>query len=67
MTENFDVRKWFKNQYINETDPTILLEDVTKLLEHSLTNNKNESFLVDLSSLLLEKKRLHIKNSLILL
>jgi|TARA_R100000482_G_C5021233_1_gene99941 hypothetical protein len=54
MTENFDVRKWFKNQYINETDPTILLEDVTKLLEHSLTNNKNESFLVDLSSLLLE-------------
>ncbi len=36
MTENFDVRKWFKNQYINETDPTILLEDVTKLLEHSL-------------------------------
>ena len=42
MTENFDVRKWFKNQYINETDPTILLEDVTKLLEHSLTNNKNE-------------------------
>ena len=54
MTENFDVHKWFKNQYINETDPTILLEDVTKLLEHSLTNNKNESFLVDLSSLLLE-------------
>tara|TARA_R100001460_G_scaffold90004_1_gene131568 strand:- start:60 stop:260 length:201 start_codon:yes stop_codon:yes gene_type:complete len=54
MTENFDVRKWFKNQYINETDPTILLEDVTKLLEHSLTNNKDESFLVDLSSLLLE-------------
>ena len=54
MTENFDVRKWFKNQYINETDPTILLEDVTKLLEHSLTNNKNESFLEDLSSLLLE-------------
>jgi len=54
MTENFDVRKWFKNQYINETDPTILLEDVTKLLEHSLTNNKNESFLQDLSSLLLE-------------
>ena len=54
MTENFDVRKWFKNQYINETDPTILLEDVTKLLEHSLTNNKNKSFLVDLSSLLLE-------------
>ena len=54
MTENFDVRKWFKNQYINETDPTILLEDVTKLLEHSLNNNKNESFLVDLSSLLLE-------------
>ena len=54
MTENFDVRKWFKNQYINETDPTIILEDVTKLLEHSLTNNKNESFLVDLSSLLLE-------------
>ena len=54
MTENFDVRKWFKNQYINETDPTILLEDVTKLLEHSLINNKNESFLVDLSSLLLE-------------
>ena len=54
MTENFDVRKWFKNQYLNETDPTILLEDVTKLLEHSLTNNKNESFLVDLSSLLLE-------------
>ena len=54
MTENFDVRKWFKNQYINETDPTILLEDVTKLLEHSLTNNKNESFLIDLSSLLLE-------------
>ena len=54
MTENFDVRKWFKNQYINETDPTIILEDVTKLLEHSLTNNKNESFLEDLSSLLLE-------------
>lgn len=54
MTENFDVRKWFKNQYINETDPTILLEDVTKLLEHSLTNSKDESFLVDLSSLLLE-------------
>ena len=54
MTENFDVRKWFKNQYLNETDPTILLEDVTKLLEHSLTNNKNESFLEDLSSLLLE-------------
>ena len=54
MTENFDVRKWFKNQYINETDPTILLEDVTKLLEHSLTNNKDESFLEDLSSLLLE-------------
>ena len=54
MTENFDVRKWFKNQYINEIDPTILLEDVTKLLEHSLTNNKNKSFLVDLSSLLLE-------------
>tara|TARA_A100001201_G_C3924101_1_gene151506 strand:- start:205 stop:405 length:201 start_codon:yes stop_codon:yes gene_type:complete len=54
MTENFDVRKWFKNQYINETDPTILLEDVTKLLEHSLTNNKNKSFLEDLSSLLLE-------------
>ena len=54
MTENFDVRKWFKNQYINETAPTILLEDVTKLLEHSLTNNKNKSFLVDLSSLLLE-------------
>ena len=54
MTENFDVRKWFKNRYINETDPTILLEDVTKLLEHSLTNNKNESFLEDLSSLLLE-------------
>ena len=54
MTENFDVRKWFKNQYINETDPTILLEDVTKLLEHSLTNNKDKSFLVDLSSLLLE-------------
>ena len=54
MTENFDVRKWFKNQYINETDPTILLEDVTKLLEHSLTNNKIESFLEDLSSLLLE-------------
>ena len=54
MTKNFDVRKWFKNQYINETDPTILLEDVTKLLEHSLTNNKNESFLEDLSSLLLE-------------
>tara|TARA_R100001230_G_C5491708_1_gene39053 strand:- start:91 stop:291 length:201 start_codon:yes stop_codon:yes gene_type:complete len=54
MTENFDVRKWFKNQYINETDPTIILEDVTKLLEHSLTNNKDESFLEDLSSLLLE-------------
>ena len=54
MTENFDVRKWFKNQYINETDPTIILDDVTKLLEHSLTNNKDESFLVDLSSLLLE-------------
>ena len=54
MTENFDVRKWFKNQYINETNPTILLEDVTKLLEHSLTNNKDESFLEDLSSLLLE-------------
>ena len=54
MTENFDVRKWFKNQYINETDPTILLEDVTKLLEHSLTNNKDKSFLADLSSLLLE-------------
>ena len=54
MTENFDVRKWFKNQYINETDPTILLEDVTKLLEHSLTNNKDKSFLEDLSSLLLE-------------
>jgi hypothetical protein len=54
MTENFDVRKWFKNQYLNETDPTILLEDVNKLLEHSLINNKNESFLVDLSSLLLE-------------
>ena len=54
MTENFDVRKWFKNQYINETDPNILLEDVTKLLEHSLTNNKDKSFLVDLSSLLLE-------------
>ena len=54
MTENFDVRKWFKNQYINEIDPTILLEDVTKLLEHSLTNNKDESFLEDLSSLLLE-------------
>ncbi len=54
MTENFDVRKWFKNQYINETDPTIMLEDVTKLLEHSLTNNKDESFLEDLSSLLLE-------------
>ena len=54
MTKNFDVRKWFKNQYINETDPTILLEDVTKLLEHSLTNNKDESFLEDLSSLLLE-------------
>ena len=54
MTENFDVRKWFKNQYINETDPTIILEDVTKLLEHSLTNNKNKSFLEDLSSLLLE-------------
>lgn len=54
MTENFDVRKWFKNQYINETDPTILLEDVTKLLEHSLDNNEDKSFLVDLSSLLLE-------------
>ena len=54
MTKNFDVRKWFKNQYINETDPTILLEDVTKLLEHSLTNNKDKSFLADLSSLLLE-------------
>ena len=54
MTENFDVRKWFKNHYINETNPTILLEDVTKLLEHSLTNNKNKSFLEDLSSLLLE-------------
>ena len=54
MTENFDVRKWFKNQYINETDPTIILDDVTKLLEHSLTNNKNDSFLEDLSSLLLE-------------
>ena len=54
MTENFDVRKWFKIQYINETDPTILFEAVTKLLEHSLTNNKDESFLVDLSSLLLE-------------
>tara|TARA_Y100000004_G_scaffold151775_1_gene174615 strand:+ start:1058 stop:1258 length:201 start_codon:yes stop_codon:yes gene_type:complete len=54
MTENFDVRKWFKNQYINETDPTIILEDVTKLLEHSLTNNKDKSFLEDLSSLLLE-------------
>ena len=54
MTENFDVRKWFKNQYINETDPTIILEDVTKLLEHSLTNNNDKSFLEDLSSLLLE-------------
>ena len=54
MTENFDVRKWFKNQYLNETDPTIILEDVTKLLEHSLTNNKDESFLEALSSLLLE-------------
>tara|TARA_R110000824_G_scaffold377783_1_gene569148 strand:+ start:685 stop:885 length:201 start_codon:yes stop_codon:yes gene_type:complete len=54
MTENFDVRKWFKNQYINETDPTILLEDVTKLLEHSLDNNEDKSFLKDLSSLLLE-------------
>jgi|TARA_R110002033_G_scaffold27646_1_gene62582 hypothetical protein len=54
MTENFDVRKWFKNQYINETDPTILLEDVTKLLEHSLDNNEDKSFLEDLSSLLLE-------------
>jgi|TARA_B100001094_G_C18031819_1_gene720507 hypothetical protein len=54
MTENFDVRKWFKNQYINETDPTILLEDVTKLLEHSLDNNEDKSFLQDLSSLLLE-------------
>tara|TARA_R110001599_G_scaffold185922_2_gene380212 strand:+ start:771 stop:971 length:201 start_codon:yes stop_codon:yes gene_type:complete len=54
MTENFDVRKWFKNQYINETDPTILLEDVTKILEHSLDNNEDKSFLKDLSSLLLE-------------
>ena len=54
MTENFDVRKWFKNQYINETDPTILLEDVTKLLKHSLDNNEDKSFLEDLSSLLLE-------------
>ena len=54
MTENFDVRKWFKNQYINETDPTILLEDVTKLLEHSLDNNEDKSFLKVLSSLLLE-------------
>jgi hypothetical protein len=54
MTENFDVRKWFKNQYINETDPTILLEDVTKLLEHSLDNNEDKSFLQDLSNLLLE-------------
>ena len=54
MTENFDVRKWFKNQYLNETDPTILLEDVTKLLEHSLDNNEDKSFLQDLSSLLLE-------------
>ena len=54
MTENFDVRKWFKNQYINETDPTILLEDVTKLLEHSLDNNEDKLFLEDLSSLLLE-------------
>jgi len=54
MTENFDVRKWFKNQYINETDPTILLEDVTKLLEHSLDNNEDKSFLKDLSNLLLE-------------
>ena len=54
MTENFDVRKWFKNQYLNETDPTILLEDVTKLLEHSLDNNEDKSFLKDLSSLLLE-------------
>ena len=54
MTENFDVRKWFKNQYINETDPTILLENVTKLLEHSLDNNEDKSFLQDLSSLLLE-------------
>jgi len=54
MTENFDVRKWFKNQYLNETDPTILLEDVTKLLEHSLDNNEDKSFLEDLSSLLLE-------------
>ena len=52
--DNFNMHKWFKNQYINETDPTIILEDVTKLLEHSLTNNKDESFLVDLSSLLLE-------------
>tara|TARA_R110000824_G_scaffold53551_3_gene148217 strand:+ start:52 stop:252 length:201 start_codon:yes stop_codon:yes gene_type:complete len=54
MTENFDVRKWFKDQYINETDPTILLEDVNKLLKHSLDNNENKSFLQDLSSLLLE-------------
>ena len=54
MTENFDVRKWFKNQYLNETDPTILLEDVNKLLEHSLDNNEDKSFLQDLSSLLLE-------------
>ena len=54
MTENFDVRKWFKDQYINETDPTILLEDVNKLLEHSLDNNEDKSFLQDLSSLLLE-------------
>ena len=52
--ENFDTHKWFKNQYINETDPTILLEDVTKLLEHSLDNNEDKSFLQDLSSLLLE-------------
>ena len=54
MTENFDVRKWFKDQYINETDPTILLEDVNNLLKHSLDNNENKSFLQDLSSLLLE-------------
>lgn len=54
MTENFDVRKWFKNQYLNETDSITLLEDVNKLLEHSLDNNEDKSFLEDLSSLLLE-------------
>ena len=54
MTENFDVRKWFKNQYLNETDSITILEDVNKLLKHSLDNNEDKFFLKDLSSLLLE-------------